>query len=125
MTMLTSFNLKGVLFHWFSSPVELLPQIVERGYYVSEGPPTVFSDRTRDVVKRVPITNLLTETDGPVSYYGPFKGQLTSPAFVPKVVKAMAEIKENDVQDVADQMLKNFADLFGIGKLRSQVSSIP
>jgi len=124
MNILSSYNLKGVLFHWFSSPVELLPSIIERGYYISEGPPTVFSSRTQDVVRRVPITNLLTETDGPVSYSGPFKDKLTTPAFVPLVVKAVAEIKEMKENNVAEQVLKNFTNFFGIEKLRSQVSSL-
>lgn len=120
MTILPSYNLRGVLFHWFSSPVELLPQIIERGYYVSEGPPTVFSSRTQDIVKRVPISNLLTETDGPVSYSAePFKGKLTTPAFVPQVVKAVAEIKGIEEKDVAEQVLKNFINFFEIEKLRS------
>ena len=114
MNILPSYNLKGVLFHWFSSPIELLPQIIERGYYVSEGPPTVFSSQTQDVVRHIPITNLLTETDGPVSYYGPFKDKLTTPAFVPQVVKAVAEIKGMVENDVAEQVLKNFVNFFGI-----------
>ena len=117
MTILPSYNLKRVLFHWFSSPAELLPQIIERGYYVSEGPPTVFSSRIQDIVRRVPITNLLTETDGPVSFSGPFKDKLTTPAFIPQVVKAVAEIKGVEEKDVAEQILKNFVNFFGIEKL--------
>lgn len=116
MNILSSYNLKGVLFHWFSSPVELLPQIIERGYYVSEGPPAVFSSRTQDVVRRIPITNLLTETDGPVSFSGPFKDKLTTPAFIPHVVKAVAEIKGMKENDVAEQVLKNFVNFFRIEK---------
>jgi len=119
MNILSSYNLKGVLFHWFSSPVELLPQIIERGYYVSEGPPAVFSSRTQDVVRRVPITNFLTETDGPVSYLGSFKDKLTTPAFIPLVVKAVAEIKGMRENDVAESVLENFVNFFRIEKLRS------
>lgn len=117
MPLLTSYRLEGVLFHWFSSPVELIPQIVEQGYYVSEGPPVVFSDRTREIVKQVPITNLLTETDGPVAYYGPFEGKTTTPAFIPQVVKAVAEIKNTKEEEAAEQILRNFVDLFGIEEL--------
>jgi len=125
MNILPSYNLKGVLFHWFSSPVELLPQTIERGYYVSEGPPTVFSSRTQDVVRRVPITNFLTETDGPVRFMGePFKDKLTTPAFIPKVVKAVAEIKGMKENDVAEQVLENFVNFFGIEKLRSRIFSL-
>jgi len=124
MNILPSYNPKKVLFHWFSSPVELLPQIIERGYYVSEGPPTVFSNRIQDVVKHVPITNLLTETDGPVSYYGPFKGKLTTPAFIPQIVKAVAEIKGMEENAVAEHVLTNFINFFRIEKLRSRSSSL-
>jgi TatD DNase family protein len=125
MNILPSYNLKGVLFHWFSSPVELLPQIIERGYYVSEGPPTVFSSRTQDVVRRVPITNLLTETDGPVRFMGkPFKDKLTTPAFIPKVVKTVAEVKGMKENDVAEQVLKNFVNFFRIEKSKSRIFSL-
>lgn len=124
LTILTSYKLRRVLFHWFSSPVELLPRIVERGYCVSEGPPAVFSSRIQEVVKRVPITNLLTETDGPVSFFGPFRGKVTSPAFIPRVVGAVAEIKGMEQSDVAEQVLKNFVDFFGIEKLRCGISSL-
>lgn len=113
MNILPSYNLKGVLFHWFSSPLELLPQMTERGYYVSEGPPTVFSSRTQDVIRHVSLTNLLTETDGPVQYFGPFKDRLTTSAFIPHVVKAVAEIKGMKENDVAEQILKNFITFFG------------
>lgn len=113
--LLDSYQLKKVLLHWFSRPLTLLPQIVERGYYISEGPPTVFSSRIREVVKRVPLTNLLTETDGPVHYWGlPFKGQMTTPAFIPQIITTIAELKGRNENEVADQILQNFINLFEI-----------
>jgi len=122
MAILPSYHLRGVLFHWFSSPVELLPVTVERGYYISEGPPTVFSSRIQDVVKRVPLTNLLTETDGPVQYYAhPFKDKLTTPSFIPQVIKAVAEIKGMKEEEVANQTIKNFVNFFGTAELNPKV----
>jgi TatD DNase family protein len=76
----------------------------------------VFSDKIQEIVQHVPITNLLTETDGPVSYYGPFKDKLTTPAFIPQVVEAIAKIKSIKEEDVAEQILKNFSSFFGIKK---------
>jgi len=112
---LPSYKLKGVLWHWFSTPTEILPKITERGDYVSEGPPTTFSDRTKEVIKLVPLENLLTETDGPVHYYDPaFKDRLTTPAFIPQVVKAIAEIKKVKEEEAAEQIHRNFTTLFGI-----------
>jgi len=112
--ILTSYSNVALLWHWLSSPADVLPKIVERGDYVSEGPPTVFSTRIQDVVRAVPLENLLTETDGPVRYYGPFKDRLTTPAFLPEVIKAIAKIKNVSESHVAEQVQRNFMSLFKV-----------
>jgi TatD DNase family protein len=114
LEMLSSYHLSGVLWHWFSSPTEVLPRIIERGDFVSEGPPAVFSDRIQDVVRLVPLENLLTETDGPVQYYGAFKDRATTPALVADVVKAIARTKAVDENMVAEKVAENFSRLFGV-----------
>ena len=107
--LLPSFEIKKILLHWFSQPHSLIPTIIDRDYYITEGPPSVYSNGIRDVVRRTPLTNLLTETDGPVRFYkSPFKGKRTTPALIPTVVKAIAEVKSMDVADVAAQIIKNF-----------------
>ena len=117
MKLLPSYSLKKVLFHWLSSQfIGLLPQIVDRGYYITEGPPTVFSSGIREIVKRVPLKSLLTETDGPVRFRGPFKGEVTTPSFIPLVVEAIAQTKDMKETEVADQILENFANFFGVRK---------
>lgn len=113
--MLPSYNLKRVLLHWFSNPISVLPKAIEMGCYISEGPPTAYSNGIREVVKKVPLTNLLTETDGPVRYFkSPFIGKMTTPAFIPTVVGAIAEIKMVSVEEVADQIVKNFEEFFEV-----------
>jgi TatD DNase family protein len=116
--MLPSYNLKRVLLHWFSYPLTALSQAVSHGYYITEGPPTAYSLGIREVVANVPLTNLLTETDGPVKYYKPpFNGQMTKPSFIRTVVDAIAEVKKVPVDDVVEQIAKNF-ELFFEKKLR-------
>ena len=114
MSILSSFNVGKVLFHWFSGPAELLPKIVENGYYVSEGPPSVYSRKTREIIRSVPLGSLLTETDGPVRFVGHFFGKMTTPSFIPQVVKAIAETKGMKETDVAAQILRNFTDFFAL-----------
>ena len=81
--MLPSYRLKRVLLHWFSNPMSILPKVVARA------------------------------RDGPVRYFkAPFNGKPTTPAFIPTVVRAAAEIKQVDVADVAEQIIKNFEDFF-------------
>ncbi len=113
--MLPSYNLSKVLLHWFSNPISALSKAMEKGYYITEGAPTVYSNGIRDVVERVPLSNLLTETDGPVRFFkSPFAGKRTTPAFIPTIVKAIAEIKNMEAADVAEQIIGNFEDFFGV-----------
>lgn len=113
--MLPSYNIKKVLLHWFSNPISILSKVVDKGYYITEGPPAVYSNGIREVIRRIPLTNLLTETDGPVRFFkSPFDGKRTTPAFIPSVVKAIAEIKKTDVEGVSEQIIKNFEKLFAV-----------
>ena len=113
--MLPSYRLRKVLLHWFSNPISALGKAVENGYFITEGAPTAYSNGIRDVVRRVPLTNLLTETDGPVRFFRPpFKGKMTTPAFMPTIVEAIAEIKKLNVVEVADQIIRNFEGFFSV-----------
>ena len=113
--MLPSYRLKRVLLHWFSYPMTALNKAVDNGYFITEGPPATYSNGIREVIEKVPLTNLLTETDGPVTYWKqPFNGQLTKPSFIRNVVEAVAEIKKMQVEDVAEQIAKNFEAFFNI-----------
>ncbi|HIE18300.1 TPA: TatD family deoxyribonuclease, partial [Candidatus Bathyarchaeota archaeon] len=112
--ILTSYNLKRILFHWFSTPRELLPKLIERGYYITEGPPVLYSRRIRENVKIAPLENLLTETDGPVRFLGPFKDKITTPAFIPIVVEEIAKLKGMKPVEAAVQIYKNFLNFFDV-----------
>lgn len=113
--MLPSYKLKRVLLHWFSYPLSALSEAVSHGYYITEGPPAAYSLGIREVIANVPLTNLLTETDGPVKYYKPpFNAQMTKPSFIRAVVEAVSEIKKMRVDDAAEQIAKNFEEFFSI-----------
>jgi TatD DNase family protein len=120
VSMLPSYKIRKVLLHWFSQPHSLIPTIVDRGYYITEGPPSVFSNGIREVIRRMPLTKLMTETDGPVRFRGPFKDQLTTPSFIPAVVEAIAQLKGKEKTVVADQIFQNFVDFFGVEGVRDK-----
>jgi TatD DNase family protein len=120
VSMLPSYKIEKVLLHWFSQPHSLITQIVDRGYYITEGPPAVFSNGIREVIRRIPLTNLMTETDGPVRFMGPFKGKLTTPSFIPTVVETIAQLKKKEKTEVADQIFQNFVDFFGVEGVRDK-----
>ena len=111
---LSSYNIKKVILHWFSQPHSLIPQIIDRGYYVSEGPTVLYSKDIQKIIKQIPIKYLLTETDGPVRFRGPFKGKLTTPSFIPMVVEAIADLKGKQKNQIANQIFDNFVDFFNL-----------
>jgi len=113
--MLPSYSLKRVLLHWFSHPIGALYKAVDHGYFITDGPPIAYSNGIREIVKKVPLTNFLTETDGPVTYRkAPYNGQMTKPSFIRTVVEAVAEVKQIAVVDAAEQIAKNFVHFFNI-----------
>ncbi len=113
--MLPSYNLKKVLLHWFSHPIAALSKALDNGYFITEGPPITYSKGIREVVEKTPLTNLMTETDGPVTYWKqPYNGQMTKPSYLRNVVEAIAEIKKTPVEEVAKQITINFQDFFNI-----------
>jgi len=120
VSLLPSYKIEKVLLHWFSQPHSLITQIVDRGYYITGGPPAVFSNGIREVIRRIPLTNLMTETDGPVRFRGPFKGKLTTPSFIPTVVETIAQLKKKEKTEVADQIFQNFVDFFGVEGVRDK-----
>lgn len=103
----------GVLLHWYSGPTDLLSDCADRGYMISVGPPVAYSKRIIEIVKSASLEMLLTETDAPVKYYGPFRGRTTSSRFVREVVQHLAKIKDLSEEEVAGQIERNFRRLFG------------
>lgn len=115
LEILPSFTLEGVLLHWYSGPSENLRLIKDRGYLISVGPSILYSKRVAEVARDADLSIILTETDGPVSYYGPFKGKPTRPSFVVAVVKKLSEIKNKTVDETREIVWRNFHSFMSLG----------
>ncbi|MDD3063197.1 MAG: TatD family hydrolase [Massilibacteroides sp.] len=63
--MLCEHEIKNVIFHWYSGPLTLIPQIVERGYYFSINEKMTKTDNGKKIIERIPPDKILTETDAP------------------------------------------------------------
>ena len=108
---LQDFHLPKVLLHWYDGPLDKLEVIRERGYLISIGPAVFYSHALGDVASNVALDMILSETDGPVKYRGPFEGRLTQPSFVVEVVQKVAEIKGLQTDQVREAVWSNFRKL--------------
>ena len=108
---LSAFHLPKVLLHWYDGPVNKLGVIMERGYLISIGPAAFYSQALGEIARNADLGMILTETDGPVKYRGPFEGRPTQPSFVVDVIRKVAEIKNLDADVVRETVWRNFESL--------------
>jgi TatD DNase family protein len=107
LATLPSFSLPRVMLHWYSGPLDNLRLIKDRNYLITVGPSILYSKRTAEIARHADLDTILTETDGPVNYFGPFKGRQTLPSFVLDVVKKLAQIRNENIDDVRNALWNN------------------
>lgn len=106
----------GVVFHWHKGSPETTTAICEAGYFVSVTPEVYYRERDRDLVRTVPLRNLLLESDGPWPYGGEFAGQPTTPALVARLAAEVARLKGVALDEMREAVWQNAQRLFGCGE---------
>jgi len=106
-------ELQGVL-HCFTGTDSLAAAGVDLGFYLSLAGIITFPRATdlRETVRRVPIDRLLTETDSPFLAPVPHRGKRNEPAYVARVVEALADLHGLTRGDMAARTAANFHTLF-------------
>lgn len=72
------------------------------------GPSLLYSRRIAEIARKADFSMILSETDGPVSYHGPFEGKMTQPSFVIDVIRKLAEIRSERVETIRNAVWTNF-----------------
>jgi TatD DNase family protein len=109
--LLEKLNVKKVIMHCFSGKMSLVERIAKNSWYLSIPANSHYSQQFQDVIKRIPIQNLLCETDTP--YLHPLKEWPNEPANVIYSYKKIAEIKGIKIKEVEKEIEDNFKKLFG------------
>jgi TatD DNase family protein len=106
-------RLRGVL-HCFTGTPALRDAGLALGFYISLAGILTFPKAAdlRDTVRAVPRDRLLTETDSPFLAPVPYRGKRNEPAYVSRVVDALAEMHQAPAGDLARQTAANFHTLF-------------
>lgn len=103
----------GVL-HCFTEDKAMAKALLDIGFYISFSGIITFrsAESLRDVVKYVPLSRILVETDSPYLAPVPHRGKPNQPAYVRDVAECLAVLKNVSVEDVARQTTENFCQLF-------------
>ncbi len=100
-----------VQLHAFDGRAAKADPAVEAGYFFSVPPSIVRSRQKQKLVQRVPLENLLLETDSPVLGVDP--EQRNEPASVKISLVVIAEIKDLPIERVREVLLDNTLRLYG------------
>lgn len=65
LDLLREYNIKNVIFHWYSGPIDLIPSIISEGYYFSINESMTISKNGRTIIGEIPRNRILTESDAP------------------------------------------------------------
>lgn len=105
-----------VQLHCYSGSAELAEEYVKLGATISLGGPVTFKNgkKAAEVVERIPIEFIMSETDAPYMAPEPLRGRPNKPYYVEHVVEKMAEIKGLSREETSAKLLENGKRFFDI-----------
>lgn len=115
-------GVKRCEFHWYSGPLDVLKDVLDKGYYISASPSLAYSPQSREAVGYAPIEQVLIETDSPVFYRtadggkeeNAGEGFLSEPKDIFRTLKAycgLKRIEESHALEIFNRNAKEFFQL--------------
>jgi TatD DNase family protein len=114
LQLMSTYDINGVLIHWFSGNKEQLRKCMDRGYYVSYGPALIYSEDKRVLLGKTDKNRILTETDGPNKYSHCFGDHPALPSsFLSTVVKTVSEVVVMTYEETLEMLTENWHQYVG------------
>jgi TatD DNase family protein len=106
-------GLRGV-FHSFSGSYEQASRLMDNGFYLGFGGPVTWarSHRLHTLVRKLPLSSLLLETDAPDQPDEAHRGQRNEPAYLAGIASAIARLKGISMEELAAATTENATKLF-------------
>lgn len=104
------------IMHSFSGDWAYAEACLEVGFMLSFSGPVTFSRATElhEVVRRVPLDRLLTETDSPFLSPHPLRGKRNEPARARLVAERLAVLRDMPLEALAEAVWQNAARIFDL-----------
>lgn len=104
----------GGVMHCFTESWEVAEAAIAMGFYISFSGIVTFKNALsiKEVARKVPLENMLIETDSPYLAPVPYRGKTNEPAYVKYVAEEIAKLRNIPIEDVAEATTRNFFNLF-------------
>lgn len=116
--LLRRYDVKRSIIHWYSGPLDVLDQLIDAGCYFTIGVELMVSAQIQAIAQRVPLGQLLTETDNPGGQQW-LTGEVGMPHLTQTVATQLAALKQVATEDLLAIIHANFQ------RLAPEVQSYP
>jgi len=108
----------GGILHCFSGAREDAFELMDCGFLVSFAGNLTFkkAEDLRAVAGEIPLDRLLTETDCPYLAPVPYRGKRNEPAYVAKVTRELAQLRNLSEEAMGERVVENFVEFFRLGR---------
>ncbi|MBI4652745.1 TatD family hydrolase [Candidatus Kuenenbacteria bacterium] len=108
-------GLTGVI-HCFEADWKIAEQFLRLNFLISFTGIITFGDdeKIKEVIKKIPLDKILTDTDCPYLTPKPFRGKRNEPLYVKYIIQKIAEIKQISFKKADQATTQNAMRLFKI-----------
>ena len=107
INILKKYKVKGII-HCFSGSLETANIYIKMGFLLGIGGVVTFKNsKLKDVVKEIPLSSIVLETDSPYLTPVPYRGKVNSSKYLEYTAKFISMIKNISVLELAEITSKN------------------
>jgi len=108
-------NLKSPgIIHFFSGTKDDAKKLMDLEFSFSFGGVITFTRDYDEVIKYIPLENIVLETDAPYVAPVPYRGKKNEPLYITETAKKLAELKNESFEKIAEITTKNAQKIFRI-----------
>ena len=117
LTTLKRIRVPGGIAHAFNGSIQQAHQYIELGFKLGFGGMLTYerSNKLRRLAKEIPLEALVLETDAPDLTVAAHRGERNSPEYLPDCLHALAEVRDEDPDEVAAATTRNAEQVLRLG----------
>jgi len=116
LATLKRLRVRGGIAHAFNGSLQQAGQYLDLGFRLGFGGMLTYerSRRLRPLARALPIEAIVLETDAPDMVVAAHRGERNSPAYLPDVLAALAQVRDADPDELAAQTNGNAREVLGL-----------
>lgn len=112
--IMTSYNTKHALLHWFDGNKKQLRIAMDMGFFVSYGPVSIYANDKQSLISKTDNSKILVETDGPVNFSRCFEMKHAQISYIPSVIFSASSTLGISYDDMVSLLEENSKRYLGI-----------